>query len=493
MVKKLILFSVLFLMAFGANAKELFVNNSGSPACSDSTTRANNSASSPWCTLLRAVRGNSDGDRNSAGVTSQAAQAGDTVYVSAGTYDYAGPAYTAGSWLGVFYDPVNNGTFDAWVAFEAIGTVTLTGNLSGNSSMIGSNQAQYIRWVGFTLNQALSSYRNGIATASVDNIWFEGNTIIGEYTDWGYSDNHPGVMIHGPKDTDCTGGISNITIKNNTISGFTGTNGRKDNGITLYCLGDNILIENNDIFNNDTGINAKSNYIDNNNIFVRKNHFYNNSGNAIAMQAFSDWHVYQNIMENNGTGFLFFNTIYYVGNTKPNDVYVVNNTMYNNTVGGIYFKSLCQNLNNNHVANNLIIGSPSIIIVDSSECTTTENMGVDDVSFDWNFYVYSGGFFVNDATTLIANFSTWQSSYGQSPNSFHDTDPLFVNPGGGDFKLQAGSSARDAVEDILDLDDDGSTTDLITAGAYITGNETIGVDTVPASPTVPGSVGVEWQ
>ena len=35
---------------------------------------------------------------------------------------------------------------------------------------------------------------------------------------------------------------------------------RNDAGITLYCLGDNILIENNDIFDNQTGINAKSSY-----------------------------------------------------------------------------------------------------------------------------------------------------------------------------------------------------------------------------------------
>lgn len=480
---------VVCLLPRPADAKDLFVNNTGSSACSDSTSYAENSAARPWCTLLRAVRGNSDGDRNSAGRADQAAQAGDTVYVSAGTYNYGGPAYVSPGWTGVFYDPINSGSPGAWITFAAVGTVQLTGNQSGRSSMIGSNQAQYIRWMGFTLNQALSSYRNGLATATVDNVWFEGNTIIGQYTDYGFDDNHPGILIHGPRSGDCTGGISNITVRNNTVSGFTGASGRNDAGITLYCLGNNILIENNDISNNRTGIYAKSSYVDNNNIVIRKNRFYGNSGDAIAMQAFSDWHVYQNIMQRNGSGFLFFNTIYFVGNTKPNDVYIANNTMYDNTVG-IYFKSLCQNLNNNHVVNNLIIGSTNIIGVDSPECTTTQNMGIDDVRFDWNYYAHSGHFYADDNYSRIATFATWQSSYGQSPNSTNGVDPLFFDAANGDFRLQATSSARDAGRDVLDLNGNGSIGDPIAVGAYITGDEVIGASHEAAiPPTSPSNIG----
>ena len=458
------------ISVFDANARILYVNNSGSPACSDSTSYQENSPSRPWCSLLRAVRGNSDGNRNSAGVPAQAAQAGDMVLVSAGTYDYDGPAYEPGHWLGVFYDPINSGRPEAWVEFRADGVVTLTGNRSGRASMIGSNQAQYIKWTGFTLNQALSSYRNGIATASVDNIWFEGNTIIGEHTVYSHAgDNHPGLIIHGPRGNGCEGGISNITVRNNSISGFTGGSGRNDSGITLYCLGENILIENNDIFDNETGIYAKSNYRNNRNIVVRKNRFFNNLGDAIAMGPYSDWNVYQNIMENNQSGFLFFNTIYFVGEPKSNHVYVANNTMVGNRRSGIYFKWMCENMSDNHVVNNLIIGS-NAVSTDDVTCTTPENVGVDDVRFDWNFYGISGEFYQD----FVASFATWQSSFGQDADSIYNIDPLFTDAAAGDFRLQPTSSARDAGRDVLDLDGDGDTTDSINAGAFVTGTEVIG-------------------
>ena len=460
--------STVFIVPRPVDARDLYVNNSGSPACSDSTSYGDNSPKTPWCSLLRAVRGNGDGNRNSLGVPSQAARAGDTVLVSAGTYDYDGPPYVSESWLGVFYDPINSGSSEAWVEFRADGVVILTGNRSGRSSMIGSNSAQYVKWTGFTLNQALSSYRNGIATASVDNVWFEGNTIIGRHTVFSHGDdNHPGLMIHGPRAGDCTGGISNITIRNNSITGWVGGSGRNDSGITMYCLGENVVIENNDISDNQTGIYAKTNFRDNRKIVVRKNRFSNNLGDAIAIHPYSNWHVYQNIMENNAFGFTFFNTNRFLGKTKPHHVFVVNNTMIDNK-GGIYFKNLCQNMNDNHVANNVIIG-PSAVLAEDVDCTTPENIGVDDVRFDWNVYRISGRFFPEHAS-----FASWQRRYGQDKNSAYGSKPLFKRADGGDFKLQPKSSARDAGWDILDLDGDGDTAESINAGAYVTGTEVIG-------------------
>lgn len=460
-----------------ADAKTLYVNNSGSSSCSDATTYAANSVSSPWCTLLRAVRGNSDGNRNTAGVPAQAARAGDTVHVTAGTYDYSGPAYNAGSWLGTFYDPINSGSAGSWITFQAAGTVILAGNRAGRSSMIGSNAAQYIKWRGFTINQAqLSSYAfAGQATTTANNVWFEGNTFIGTYTDYGVHDNHPGILIHGERGgTYCTGEINNITVRNNSISGFTGASSMNDAGITLYCLGANILIENNEIFGNTTGIYAKSNYDDNENITIRNNYIHDNEY-AISMKPFSDWHVYQNLIKGNRFGYLFMPTINYVGNPKPNDTYVVNNTMVENT-HGIYLRGLCGNFNNNHVKNNIIVGSVNAVVSEDAVCMTPENVNASTMHFNWNIYGHSGSFFGNGGGGQVASFAGWRSNYGQSADSSNGTNPLFANPAAGDFRLQAGSPARNAGRDVLDLDGDGSTTDPITLGAYVSGNEVIGIN-----------------
>ena len=164
---------------------------------------------------------------------------------------------------------------------------------------------------------------------------------------------------------------------------------------------------------------------------------------------------------------MFFNTKYYLGETKQHNVYVVNNTMVGNAAG-IYFKSLCQNMSDNHVLNNLIIG-PSAVVTDSIACTAPENMGVDDVRFDWNFYNISGEFFYD-----FASYATWQGSFGQDTDSSYGSEPLFTDAEGGDFRLQPTSSARGVGRDVLDLDGDGDTTDSVNAGAFVTGTEVIG-------------------
>jgi len=87
------------------------------------------------------------------------------------------------------------------------------------------------------------------------------------------------------------------------------------------------------------------------------------------------------------------------------------------------------------------------------------------------------------------SFTTWKSTHGQdnaSPASINQ-NPLFVNAAGEDFRLQSGSPARSLAVDRLDLNNNGSTTDTISAGAYVTGNEVIGRTTGGGggSPTAP--------
>lgn len=481
-IMKIILRSVvtilcaIFLLPFTVDAKNLYVNNSGSPACSDSTTYANNSAVNPWCTLLRAVRGNADGNRNTGAVPAQAAQAGDTVYVTAGTYNYTGPAYNAVAsfgWLGVFYDPVNSGTSGAWITFQAVGAVNLTGNATGRAAVIGSNTGNYIKWIGFTINEASSSqWMSGFTAITQSNVWFEGNTIIGMYRAVG--DNHAGIMVHGPRASDCTGVISGITIRNNSISGFVGNSGRNDAGITLYCA-DNIVIENNEISNNGTGIYSKSSYTPSAltpAVTIRKNIIRNNSADGLGLQSWSNWHIYQNLILGNQFGITMFNYQYYVGGAQPRNYRVANNTLYGNQVN-FRLEGSCNLATNMVYRNNIAYNaSANSIWGEQSGCTTN----ITKSNYDFNYNMYGQGSNFGDLFFLRFPLSTWQSAtYDyQDPNSTSGTNPLFVNASGGNFRLQAGSPAINAGRDILDLNNNGSTTDTINLGAYITGNEIIG-------------------
>jgi hypothetical protein len=92
------------------------------------------------------------------------------------------------------------------------------------------------------------------------------------------------------------------------------------------------------------------------------------------------------------------------------------------------------------------------------------------------------------------SLANWQSSFGQdqaAPASVAE-DPLFVDAANRDFHVSAGSPALVGRPDFLDLNNDGSTTDLIPAGAYITGTEVIGL--LPAGvPTAPTNLRITPQ
>lgn len=113
----------------------------------DSRTRAQAAnAATPWQTIGRAVWGSTTrASPNSA----QAAQAGDTVLVSAGTY-WASPQCTSS--LDVWYSPVNAGTLSAPLTIQAQGTVHLAS--SGPRAcgpLMGSAGRAYVIWDGFTI------------------------------------------------------------------------------------------------------------------------------------------------------------------------------------------------------------------------------------------------------------------------------------------------------------------------------------------------------
>jgi len=94
---------------------------------------------------------------------------------------------------------------------------------------------------------------------------------------------------------------------------------------------------------------------------------------------------------------------------------------------------------------------------------------------DYNNFYGTGYWRLNG--TDYTNLTLWANATGLDNNSI-TTDPSFVNPGGrnsSDYKLNSSSPAINAGIDRQDYNNNGNTTELINIGAYITGNETIGV------------------
>ena len=95
---------------------------------------------------------------------------------------------------------------------------------------------------------------------------------------------------------------------------------------------------------------------------------------------------------------------------------------------------------------------------------------------DYNdFYGYSLiGFREKTPTLYYYTLEDWQNGTGFDMNSMY-ADPLFLNPTSHNFHLQPSSPCLNAGIDRQDYDNDGNTTESINMGAYITGNETIGL------------------
>jgi hypothetical protein len=402
--------------------------------------------------------------------------------VTEGTYNYTGASYTPGGWLEGFYDPINSGTSSSWIAFQAIGTVELRGNTGGRANMVGGDSAkEYYKFIGFTVNEANIGRRTALFVTSSSHVRFENNTIIGAYRDNASPDNHVGIMVHGPRSTDCTGTIGDIHIKNNSITGITGNNGRNDAAITLYCA-DDLLIENNEIYSNGNGIYSKSSYTPSAltpAVTIRYNIFRDNTGSGIATQSWSNWHVYQNLLLRNSTAMTMFNFEYYVGGAQPRYYRVVNNTLYGNGTA-FRLEGFCEDAVDMVFRNNIVYATTgNTLWGESANCST----GMTKSNYDFDYNLYGQGSDFGDLYYNNFSFATWQGATynNQDANATSGIDPLFVNSASGDFRLQASSPAINAGIDILDLDNDDSTTDPIILGAYITGNELIG-SLLPSAP-----------
>lgn len=455
------------LLASVADAKTLYVN---SATGNDATTYDNNSAASPWKSIGRATWGSTSYTSPN---SSQAAKAGDVVQIADGIYWETGSP--SGDRFTVSLNPANNGTAANPITYRGIGNVYVRMRAGYRGGMIGCNGRNYIIWDNFQIDD----YYGG-STSDTGPVIFSGGAQYCQLINSTVT-GHPGSYYNGyPTFGGNYRGVSiepanHITIRNNLIRNFRGS--QNEAGVMTYDSNDNV-IENNDITGNGSGVFIKGVHAGATQArnIIRKNLVWNNE-TGIRVLGSEDARVYQNIVTNNTLIGLWAG---FSGSTRTQ---FVNNTLYNNDrafvpqgpdlVGVRVFGNIAST--NTNFLYNWDVGTPT----------------GQDVSYDRNVYFQNANH-ANYESGLRLTFAVWQSQYRLDLNS-RLVDPQFVNAADEDFRLQASSPARNASIDILDLNNNGSTTDVIPAGAYVTGNEVIGRSTgaAPPVPSPPENVVVE--
>lgn len=252
------------------------------------------------------------------------------------------------------------------------------------------------------------------------------------------TDNH-GISAHNHA---ATAMIYNLTIRNCTIYD------NDDTGIQIWKLDNtqdadnNILIENNTVYGNGT------NQIDVDSsgtgkllgVTVRDNICKNTAGTDRAMR----------IRDCNGAN--VYRNLFYADRVIPvwleddKDINFWNNTVYTTIAVTTNWLIWVQGA----LTENLIIKNNIVEAEHTSPymLNIVVGTGVVGMDIDYNLYGYTG---VGTRWTWLGankSWANWLADSGQDANSPSPADPLFTNPAGDDFTLQAGSPAIDEGVDV---------------------------------------------
>jgi parallel beta-helix repeat protein len=432
------------LGVFALEAKVLYVDQT---IGSDLRSYTNNSESTPWLTIGRAVWGSTNRSTPNA---AEAALAGDTVIVKQGIYSVAAtnernlPSY----------NPINSGSNGLPITFRAVGVVDLRTS-SGVGPIIGTYLKNYIIWDGFYISETTAPPRADTGPAV---IWRSTGSqllnleIVGATSSW-TGDNHNGIRLEY---------ATNALIKNNKIHGIRNTTADENaTAITLYDSIDTI-IENNEMYDCYAGIYIKGGQTsEQTRTIVRYNLIYNMTDHGISVGPVSTHaRIYQNIIRTSGFGIKE-----YAWATNHHGNIIANNTIEGCTNG---FRQHGEGTDT--IVQNNIISNVTAIVWSSNVSTPGTAVFKHNLYYNFTDIWYDQG-------GNHRNFVYWTGTWGKdviSPSSTSTTNPLFVDRVGHNYRLQSGSPALMLGIDILDLNGDGSTTDTVPVGAYITGNEVIG-------------------
>lgn len=437
-----------------AEAKNLYVDASNG---NDGTSYASNDAAHPWRTIGRAAKGSSNYSSPNA---SEAARAGDIVFVEAGTYWENGT--TSGGRFTVTLNPINNGTAGNFITFRGVGNVYVRLNSSYRGAMIGCEGRNYIVWDHFIIDDtyggSMSDTGPVVFSSNSNYCQLINSTVQGHNGSYyhGYPTYGGNYRLVGLEDA------HHNLVRNNSISrALSGASpgGQNEACIMLYDSNDNVF-ENNEIFNCGAGIfvkGAHSPETQDRNV-IRFNFLHDNL-HGIRVLTGNDTKVYQNILANcRETGL-------YVGFGQAARSRWVNNTVYN-CPRGIMLQG--SDLVAVGLYNNIVVGSTQGAIY-SYASAGPANV---DASFNWNMY-NGNSVHGNWEGVGVFSLSTMQSTYSKDVNGSNGVNPGFINAGGNNFHLQAGSPARTLGRVVEGIG--GTNGDVIPVGAYIVGTETIGL------------------
>lgn len=470
-------------LAILVEAKTLYVD---AATGSDATTYAANDAAHPWQTIGRAARGSTTWASPN---TAQAAQAGDLVLVTAGIYTETGSTAGAAARFDVALNPANSGTAGNAITFRGVGLVYVRMDGTSQGPMIGSSDKNYIVWDHFQIDDTYGGSvedtgpvfignTTGVQIINSDIAGHNGSYVNGQVK---FTNNYNAIRLEN---------ANNTLITNNIIHRVWGTGSAVGSGnINDACImtyrAVSAIIEHNEFYDCGIAIEFKgasaleSSQHDN---IARYNWLHDNV-RGIRVMLSQDTLVYQNIIVNTpdmpiGFGYDGSSTL-----TAATRARIVNNTLYNVTGSfngaaypeGTYMREPWFKNNIIHTAThayyNYAASSPSV------QTGSPQLMEI-----DRNLYYNVSGTFAlydQDFAPLSISFATWQGTYSLDTNGSNGTSPQFVSgtPSvAADFKLaSAGQSALTMGRAVSNIG--GTTGDTIPVGAYITGNEVIGLST----------------
>ena len=389
-------------------------------------------------------------------IAAENAVAGDIVYYRGGTYVPAADGVyewqVMSKWDSVAWNPQHSGTADQPITFMAYPGETPTFQTYTDGPVLGSARRDYIIWDGIQITPSNSFHADigifyGADYCTVRNITVQG------YPNCPTTDN--GQILFA-KD------ITHLTIQNCHFYGQTGPAGALNAAAIKLYNTSSTLVENCEIDNNYTGIDDKDGSTHN---VYRYNYFHDQDGTSFALRTEStgpeplDCSIYNNIFVG-GTYAIALS-----GDRPKHNIKIYNNTIYNPSQVGIYTNKTVENL---QVYNNIIYIAPRLLSysiyspLGSLPGLDTNNNCYYTTSPRWD-YLNQQSYF---------SLAAWRSGSGCDAASLY-TNPLLVNPGGttvADYKLQTSSPCRSGGRI-------GSA-----MGAYVTGNEVIGVHGQDAMP-----------